>query len=150
MWDFGTTRQKLRSPGRWIAFGAGPTYRSRFNWRMPAAKLRQRYRGKVGWQIAPDGANGWRTFAPSAIPYQDSDYPPVALDRDGLTRVREAFVATARRAARLGIHAVQLHGAHGYLLHQFLYPLSNRRNNEEGCGREYRMGLPLDSFDAVV
>jgi 2,4-dienoyl-CoA reductase-like NADH-dependent reductase (Old Yellow Enzyme family) len=104
---------------------------------------------KGGVQIAPDGANGWQTFAPSAIPYQDSDHPPVALDRDGLTRVREAFVATARRAARLGIHAVQLHGAHGYLLHQFLSPLSNRRNDEYGGGLENRMRFPLEVFDAV-
>src|SRR5260221_4515943 len=105
---------------------------------------------KGGVQIAPDGANGWQTFAPSAIPYQDSDHPPVALDRDRLTRAREAFVATARRAAPPGIHAVQLHGPHGYLLHQFLFPLSKPPNHGYGCGREYRMGLPLDSFDAVV
>jgi 2,4-dienoyl-CoA reductase-like NADH-dependent reductase (Old Yellow Enzyme family) len=104
---------------------------------------------KGGVQIAPDGANGWQTFAPSPIPYQDSDHPPVALDRDGLTRVREAFVATARRVARLGIHAVQLHGAHGYLLHQFLSPLSNRRNDEYGGGLENRMRFPLEVFDAV-
>ena len=68
---------------------------------------------KGGSQIAPDHANGWQTVAPSAIPFEDGQQPPVALDRDGLTRVREAFATAAERAARLGIDAVQLHCAHG-------------------------------------
>ena len=75
--------------------------------------------------------------------------PPVALDRDGLTRVREAFVAAAQRAARLGVDAVQLHCAHGYLLHEFLSPLSNRRDDEYGGSLENRMRFPLEVFDAV-
>ena len=104
---------------------------------------------KGGVQIASDHANGWQTVAPSAIPYQDGQHPPVALDRQGLTRVREAFAATAQRAARLGIDAVQLHGAHGYLLHQFLSPLSNRRDDEYGGSLENRMRFPLEVFDAV-
>ena len=102
-----------------------------------------------GVQIASDHANGWQTVAPSAIPYQDGQHPPVALDRQGLTRVREAFAAAAQRAARLGIDAVQLHGAHGYLLHQFLSPLSNRRDDEYGGSLENRMRFPLEVFDAV-
>jgi 2,4-dienoyl-CoA reductase-like NADH-dependent reductase (Old Yellow Enzyme family) len=104
---------------------------------------------KGGMQISPDHANGWQTVAPSAIPYQDGQHPPVALDRHGLMRVREAFVAAAQRAARLGLDAIQLHGAHGYLLHQFLSPLSNRRNDEYGGGLENRMRFPLEVFDAV-
>jgi 2,4-dienoyl-CoA reductase-like NADH-dependent reductase (Old Yellow Enzyme family) len=104
---------------------------------------------KGGRQIPPDDANGWRTVAPSAIPYQDGEHPPVALDRHGLAQVREAFVAAARRAARLGADAVQLHGAHGYLLHQFLSPLSNRRDDEYGGSLENRMRFPLEVFDAV-
>ena len=104
---------------------------------------------KGGVQIPPDHANGWQTVAPSAIAYQDGGHPPVALDRSGLTRVREAFVAAAQRAARLGIDAVQLHGAHGYLLHQFLSPLSNRREDEYGGSLENRMRFPLEVFDAV-
>jgi 2,4-dienoyl-CoA reductase-like NADH-dependent reductase (Old Yellow Enzyme family) len=104
---------------------------------------------KDGMQISPDHANGWQTVAPSAIPYQEGQHPPVALDRYGLTRVREGFVAAARRAARLGIDAVQLHGAHGYLLHQFLSPLSNRRDDEYGGSLENRMRFPLEVFDAV-
>jgi 2,4-dienoyl-CoA reductase-like NADH-dependent reductase (Old Yellow Enzyme family) len=100
-------------------------------------------------QIPPDHPNGWRTFAPSAVPFGDGQRPSVALDRDGLTRVREAFAAAAQRAARLGVDAVQLHGAHGYLLHEFLSPLSNRRGDEYGGGLENRMRFPLEVFDAV-
>jgi 2,4-dienoyl-CoA reductase-like NADH-dependent reductase (Old Yellow Enzyme family) len=104
---------------------------------------------KGGVQIPPDHPNGWRTFAPSAIPFEDGQRPPVALDRDGLTRVREAFAAAAHRAARIGIDAVQLHCAHGYLLHEFLSPLSNRRDDEYGGGLDNRMRFPLEVFDAV-
>jgi 2,4-dienoyl-CoA reductase-like NADH-dependent reductase (Old Yellow Enzyme family) len=104
---------------------------------------------KGGAQIPPDHQNGWQTCAPSAIPFEDGQRPPVALDRDGLARVRQAFAAAAQRAARLGIDAVQLHGAHGYLLHEFLSPLSNRRDDEYGGGLENRMRFPLEVFDAV-
>jgi 2,4-dienoyl-CoA reductase-like NADH-dependent reductase (Old Yellow Enzyme family) len=104
---------------------------------------------KGGVQIAADQPNGWQTVAPSAIPYGDGDRPPVALDQDGLTRVREAFAAAAQRAGRLGIDAVQLHCAHGYLLHEFLSPLSNRRDDEYGGSMENRMRFPLEVFDAV-
>jgi 2,4-dienoyl-CoA reductase-like NADH-dependent reductase (Old Yellow Enzyme family) len=104
---------------------------------------------KGGKQIPPDQANGWQTVAPSAIPFQDGEQAPLALDRHGLNDVREGFVASARRAARLGADAVQLHGAHGYLLHQFLSPLSNRRDDEYGGSLYNRMRFPLEVFDAV-
>ena len=64
-------------------------------------------------------------------------------------RVRDAFAAAAKRAARLGLDAIQLHGAHGYLLHQFLSPLSNRRDDDYGGSLENRMRFPLEVFDAV-
>ncbi len=104
---------------------------------------------KGGAQIAPDHTNGWQTEAPSAVPYDAKEHPPVALDRDGLVRVRDAFVEAARRAARLGLDAVQLHAAHGYLLHEFLSPLSNRRDDEYGGSLENRMRFPLEVYDAV-
>ena len=104
---------------------------------------------KGGAQIPPDDAKGWQTVAPSAVPHEQGERPPAALDRDGLKRVRDAFVEAARRAARLGVDAVQLHGAHGYLLHQFLSPLSNRREDEYGGSLDNRMRFPLEVFDAV-
>jgi 2,4-dienoyl-CoA reductase-like NADH-dependent reductase (Old Yellow Enzyme family) len=104
---------------------------------------------KGGAQLAPNHAHGWQTVAPSAVPFQAGENAPTALDGEGLKRVREAFVEAARRAARLGLDAVQLHGAHGYLLHQFLSPLSNRRADDYGGSLENRMRFPLEVFEAV-
>ena len=102
-----------------------------------------------GGQIAPGAANGWQTVAPSAIPFLDTENAPVALDGGALDRIRAAFADAAVRAARLGIDAIQLHAAHGYLLHQFLSPLSNRRDDDYGGSLENRMRFPLEVFDAV-
>lgn len=75
---------------------------------------------------------GWPTWGPSAVPYS-SDFPvPQALDTDGLARVRAAYRQAAQRATRLGLGLVELHGAHGYLLHTFLSPLSNLRSDDYG------------------
>ncbi len=100
-------------------------------------------------QIAADHVNGWQTEAPSAVPFAESEPAPVALDLAGLARVRDAFADAARRAARLGIDAVQIHGAHGYLLHTFLSPLSNHRTDQYGGSLENRMRFPLEVFSAV-
>jgi 2,4-dienoyl-CoA reductase-like NADH-dependent reductase (Old Yellow Enzyme family) len=104
---------------------------------------------KGGAQFPPDHPLGWQTVAPSPIPFLPSHNPPAALDRDGIRRVRDAFVAAATRAARLGLDGVQLHCAHGYLLHEFLSPHSNQRDDEYGGSLENRMRFPLEVFDAV-
>jgi 2,4-dienoyl-CoA reductase-like NADH-dependent reductase (Old Yellow Enzyme family) len=103
----------------------------------------------AGGQIAPDAPNGWQTVAPSPIPFLESENPPLELDRAGIDRILTAFAGAAERAARLDLAAVQLHGAHGYLLHQFLSPLSNTRTDAYGGSLENRMRFPLEVFDAV-
>jgi len=102
-----------------------------------------------GAQIAADAPNGWQTVAPSAIAHKQGEVPPSALDAAGLKRVRDAFAAAARRAERLGIDALELHGAHGYLMHQFLSPISNKRTDQYGGSLENRMRFPLEVYDAV-
>ncbi|MCT2399369.1 NADH:flavin oxidoreductase/NADH oxidase [Novosphingobium mangrovi (ex Huang et al. 2023)] len=102
-----------------------------------------------GGQIAPDAPNGWQTVSASDIPFQPHENAPEALDGAGLARIRDAFAEAARRSARLGIDAIQIHAAHGYLLHQFLSPLSNHRTDEYGGSLENRMRFPLEVFDAV-
>jgi len=102
-----------------------------------------------GSQIRPDEAGGWRAEAPSALPHAEGEEPPTALDAAGLARVRDAFAATAARAARLGIDAIELHAAHGYLLHEFLSPLANQRTDRWGGSLENRMRFPLEVFEAV-
>ncbi|HMH99539.1 MAG TPA: oxidoreductase, partial [Bradyrhizobium sp.] len=80
---------------------------------------------------------------------KEGEAPPLALDATGLKRVRDAFVATAKRAERLGLDGLELHCAHGYLLHQFLSPISNRRTDQYGGALENRMRYPLEVFEAV-
>ncbi len=92
---------------------------------------------------------GWQTVAPSAIAASADAAVPKALERDEIRSLVEAFASAARRAARIGFDAVELHGAHGYLLHEFLSPLSNRRDDEYGGSLENRMRFPLEVFDAV-
>ncbi len=104
---------------------------------------------KGGAQFPPDHPSGWQTVSASTVPFMPNQVPPVALDRDGLRDVRDSFAASAARAAKIGIDAAQLHGAHGYLLHQFLSPLSNHRDDEYGGSLENRMRFPLEVFDAV-
>ncbi len=101
-----------------------------------------------GKLIAAD-AGGWEPIAPSPLPFSPSEPPPREMNDADLARVREAFAQTARRAAALGFDAVELHAAHGYLLHEFLSPLANRRSDRYGGSLDNRMRFPLEVFSAV-
>lgn len=101
-----------------------------------------------GGQLALDNG-GWQTVAPSALAFHDGDRAPKALSHDDLARLKQAFVDSARRAERLGIELIELHAAHGYLLHQFLSPLSNQRTDEYGGSLENRLRFPLEVFQAI-
>lgn len=105
------------------------------------------WRGEA--RIPADRPNGWVPVAPSTVPFKPDDPAPMSMDVSAIRSVREAFVGAARRSASLGFDAIQLHSAHGYLLHEFLSPLSNRREDEYGGSLANRMRFPLDIFDAV-
>ncbi|HWV15008.1 MAG TPA: NADH:flavin oxidoreductase/NADH oxidase [Cellvibrio sp.] len=92
---------------------------------------------------------GWQTLAPSPLAFHPEDTPPLALDSAGLERIAESFVLAAQRAQRLGFDAIEVHAAHGYLLHQFLSPLSNTRSDHYGGSLENRMRFPLQVFAAI-
>jgi 2,4-dienoyl-CoA reductase-like NADH-dependent reductase (Old Yellow Enzyme family) len=92
---------------------------------------------------------GWQTVGPSAVPHKEGETAPLELDAGGLVRIRDAFVDAARRAERLGIDAIEVHSAHGYLLHQFLSPIANKRSDQYGGSLQNRMRYPLEVFDAV-
>jgi len=96
-----------------------------------------------------DAEGGWQGVAPSAIAYDDGWIVPHALDRDGLAAVREAFVASARRADRAGFDLIEVHAGHGYLLHAFRSPNSNRRDDEYGGSPEKRGRFPLEVMQSI-
>jgi len=102
-----------------------------------------------GGQLIAREHGGWVPVAPSALPHADGEPPPLALDEAGLQRVKQAFVDAAERAHRLQLDAIELHSAHGYLLHEFLSPLSNQRSDGYGGSLQARMRFPLEVFDAV-
>jgi NADPH2 dehydrogenase len=114
-----------------------------------AGRKSSSYRPWESGQQIPLEKGGWQTVAPSAVPHKEGELAPLALDAAGLVRIRDAFVDAAKRADRLGIDALELHGAHGYLLHQFLSPLANHRTDQYGGSPENRMRFPLEVFDAV-
>jgi 2,4-dienoyl-CoA reductase-like NADH-dependent reductase (Old Yellow Enzyme family) len=91
----------------------------------------------------------WTTVAPSAIPFDAGWHTPSALDEAGLARVRTAFADAARRAVAIGFDSVELHMAHGYLLHEFLSPLSNRRTDAYGGPLVNRLRFPLEVARSV-
>ena len=123
--------------------------------------------GRIGIQLAHAGRKGsaqapwdggkalgagegaWETIAPSALPFGPGWPAPRAFAAADFQRVKDGFAAAARRALRLDIDVVELHAAHGYLLHEFLSAVSNRRDDAYGGSLENRMRFPLEVFEAV-
>ncbi|MBR7781974.1 NADH:flavin oxidoreductase/NADH oxidase [Undibacterium luofuense] len=100
-----------------------------------------------GGQLLSAEQGGWQTVAPSAIPHYAHDAAPDALTLDDIQEVRQAFTQGARRALEAGFDSIELHAAHGYLLHQFMSPLSNQRTDQYGGSLENRLRLTLEIFD---
>ena len=108
---------------------------------------------KGGARLKTPAEGGWTVVGPSPIPFNKGDPDPVALDEAGIGAVVDAFEASARRALNAGFRVIEIHAAHGYLLHEFLSPLSNRRTDAYGGSLENRMRLTLrvaDRLRAVV
>ncbi len=111
-------------------------------------KASSRLPGHGGGALGPD-EDPWQTVAPSAIPFTPAWHTPVALDEPGIERTIDHFVAAARRAERAGFDFVELHFAHGYLVHTFLSPLSNQRTDQWGGSLENRMRIAVAIARAV-
>ena len=92
---------------------------------------------------------GWNTVAPSALAYHENETAPIALDKSGIQKVIADFKSATKRAVEAGYQVVEIHGAHGYLLHQFMSPLSNLRTDEYGGSFENRIRLTLEVVAAV-
>lgn len=100
-------------------------------------------------QFKPEEPHGWQTVSASEIAFQSHEHPPKALSRDEIQHVIQDFAASARRAVEAGFELIEIHAAHGYLLHQFMSPLSNQRDDEYGGSFENRIRLTLDVLKAV-
>ena len=96
-----------------------------------------------------ESQGGWETVAPSAIGYHSNEKTPIALDKIGIQKVISDFKSATKRVVQAGYQVLEIHGAHGYLLHQFLSPLSNFRTDEYGGSFENRIRLTLEVVDAV-
>lgn len=102
-----------------------------------------------GKALMPEVPGGWKTEAPSAIPYAP-DWPvPEAMSKQRIKELISEWVAAVRRAERIGYDLIEVHGGHGYLVHQFLSPISNQRDDEYGGSLENRMRFPLELFAAM-
>ncbi|ALH95374.1 NADH:flavin oxidoreductase/NADH oxidase [Acinetobacter equi] len=104
---------------------------------------------KGGRQISANDDLGWQTVSASHLPFHPEDMVPTALDENGISLLIQDFTQAAKRAVNAGFDLIEIHAAHGYLLHQFLSPLSNQRTDEYGGNLENRMRLTLDVFKAI-
>lgn len=104
---------------------------------------------KGGAQIK-EGVNAWETVAPSAISFLPSDTPPVALSIDGIARIVTAFKEAAIRSIKAGYKIIEIHAAHGYLIHEFFSPLTNTRTDKYGGSFENRVRILFDIVDEIL
>ncbi|MGN6136181.1 MAG: NADH:flavin oxidoreductase/NADH oxidase [Aureliella sp.] len=102
-----------------------------------------------GASLKTPAVGGWTVVGPSPLPFADGDPVPVALDDVGIEGILAAFQAATYRAIDAGFQIIELHAAHGYLLHEFLSPLSNHRTDEYGGSLENRMRLPLKVIERM-
>ena len=102
-----------------------------------------------GAQLLSPSNGGWETFGPSALPHLPTEATPTAMTLDEMVRVKDAFVVAAKRAEAIGVNAIELHAAHGYLLHEFLSPLANQRTDAYGGSLENRLRYVLEVFAAM-
>ncbi|OTG64777.1 NADH:flavin oxidoreductase/NADH oxidase [Acinetobacter silvestris] len=100
-------------------------------------------------QLPPESPQGWQTVSASDIGFNSTDHPPHALSGDEIKVIIQDFAQAAIRAVAAGFDLIELHAAHGYLLHQFMSPLSNRRKDEYGGNFENRIRLTLEVFQAI-
>lgn len=103
----------------------------------------------AGGKALSEAQGGWRPSAPSTLPFDENSPTPESLDAAGLEQVKQAFVNAAHRAIEIGFQVVEVHAAHGYLLHEFLSPLSNHRTDQYGGGFENRIRLLIEVVQAV-
>lgn len=111
---------------------------------------------KASCSVPRDGGNqltlnegGWHTVAPADLPFRKEDRSPQALTKDGIRKVQSDFEAAARRARIAGFNVIEIHAAHGYLLHEFLSPVSNNRTDEYGGSFENRIRILIEVIEAV-
>ena len=102
-----------------------------------------------GGAFVPESEGGWRTVAPSPIPFRETDTPPRELTQAEICTIVEAFAAAARRVLAAGFEVIEIHGAHGYLINEFLSPLSNHRRDEYGGAFENRIRFVREVVEAI-
>ena len=100
-------------------------------------------------QIKPNQVHGWQTVSSSEIPFYEQDVPPVSLTKEGIDKVINDFKKAAKRAVKAGFQILEIHAAHGYLIHQFFSPLINNRTDEYGGSFENRIRFALEIVDAI-
>ncbi len=102
-----------------------------------------------GGKPLTEAEGAWTSVAPSPLPFDEGWPTPDALDEQGMQQIMAAFTQAAQRSARIGLDLVEIHSAHGYLLHSFLSPIANRRKDQYGGSLENRMRFPLQVVQAV-